>query len=53
MTLTAVLLTKNEERHIEGALVSVAAIAERHVVVDGASVVRTDDLARITGANVL
>lgn len=53
MTLTVVILTKNEERHIERALASVSDIADRCVVVDSGSTDSTLDLARIAGAEVL
>lgn len=53
MTLTVVILTKNEERHIERALGSVASIADRYFVVDSGSTDRTMELARTNGASVL
>lgn len=53
MTLTVVILTKNEERHITRALESVRIIADRTVVVDSGSTDRTIALARAAGANVL
>lgn len=53
MTLTVVILTKNEERHIERALASVAGIAQRCVIVDSGSTDRTMELARAAGAEVL
>lgn len=53
MTLTAVILTKNEERHIARALASVADIADRCVIVDSGSKDRTVMLAEAQGAEVL
>lgn len=53
MTLTVVILTKNEERHIARALTSVALIADRCVVVDSGSTDRTVEIATATGATVL
>ena len=53
MTLTVVILTKNEERHIVRALSSVSDIATRCVVVDSGSTDRTRDLAKEAGAEVL
>ncbi|KAF0284756.1 glycosyltransferase family 2 protein [Spiribacter roseus] len=53
MTLTVVILTKNEECHIARALASVSDIATRCVVVDSGSTDRTRDLAEEQGAEVL
>lgn len=53
MTLTVVILTKNEERHITRALASVASIADRYVVVDSGSDDRTLELAEVRGAKIL
>lgn len=53
MTLTVVILTKNEERHIARAIASVAPIADRIVVVDSGSMDRTVELAKEGGAEVL
>ena len=53
MTLTVVILTKNEERHIVRALGSVAAIADTCVVVDSGSDDRTVELAEAEGAKTL
>lgn len=53
MTLTVVILTKNEERHIARAIASVAQIADRIVVVDSGSTDSTVELARDGGADVL
>ena len=52
MTLTVVILTKNEERHITRALASVASIADRYVVVDSGSTDGTVALAEAHGAKV-
>ena len=52
MTLTVVILTKNEERHITRALASVASIADRYVVVDSGSTDSTVALAEAHGAKV-
>lgn len=53
MTLTVVILTKNEERHITRALTSVSGIADRCVVIDSGSDDRTVELAKADGAKVL
>lgn len=53
MTLTVVILTKNEEHHIARALGSVAAIADTCVVVDSGSDDRTVQLAEAEGAKTL
>ena len=53
MTLTVVILTKNEERHVARAMASVAPIADRVVVVDSGSTDRTVELAQECGAEVL
>ncbi len=53
MTLVAVILTKNEERHIARALASVSGIVDRCVVVDSGSKDRTVELAEAHGAKVI
>ncbi|MEC7760326.1 MAG: glycosyltransferase family 2 protein [Pseudomonadota bacterium] len=53
MTLTAVILTFNEARHIERAMASVAGIADHILVVDSFSTDRTRELAEAAGAIVL
>ncbi|MBP9181994.1 MAG: glycosyltransferase family 2 protein [Fuscovulum sp.] len=53
MTLTVVILTRDEERHIARAITSVAPLAPRVVVVDSGSTDRTVDLARDLGATAL
>lgn len=53
MSLTVVILTKNEERHIDRALASVSGIADRVFVVDSGSTDRTVDIAKAAGATVL
>lgn len=53
MSLTVLILTKNEERHIERALLSVSKIADRCVVVDSGSDDRTVELAKAAGADVI
>lgn len=53
MTLTVIILTYNEERHIERAMRSVAEIADHVLVVDSFSSDRTVDLAHSAGATVL
>jgi len=53
MTLTVVILTKNEGRHIERALGSVSDISDRRFVVDSGSADRTVELAQAAGATVL
>lgn len=53
MTLTVVILTKNEERHIERALASISSIADRCVVVDSGSTDRTLELAEAQGAETI
>jgi glycosyltransferase involved in cell wall biosynthesis len=51
--LTAIILTRDEEQHIERALASVAGIAGRCYVVDSGSSDHTVELARAAGAIVL
>lgn len=51
--LAVIILTKNEELHIERALGSVAAIADTCIVVDCGSTDRTIELAQKFGAEVL
>lgn len=51
--LAVVILTKNEERHIERCLASVSSFATRVLVVDSGSTDRTVELARAKGAEVL
>lgn len=53
MTLTVVILTMNEERHITRALASVSDIADRCVVVDSGSDDLTVELAEAQGAKTL
>lgn len=53
MSLSVVILTKNEERHIARALLSVSQIADRSVVVDSGSRDRTVELAERASAKVL
>ena len=53
MTLTVVILTRDEERHIERAIASVAPIANRVLVIDSGSTDRTVALAEARGARVL
>ncbi len=53
MLITVLILTKNEECHIERALRSVASFADRCVVVDSGSSDSTLALARAAGAKVL
>ena len=53
MTLTVVILTRNEAQHIVRAIKSVNAIAQRIVVVDSGSTDETIELARAQGAQVL
>ncbi|MFG6589225.1 glycosyltransferase family 2 protein [Sulfitobacter sp. MOLA879] len=53
MTLTVVILTKNEEHHIARSLASVAAVADTCVVVDSGSDDRTVELAEAEGAKIL
>jgi glycosyltransferase involved in cell wall biosynthesis len=52
LTLTVVILTKNEERHIARALASVAGIATRVFVIDSGSTDCTVEIAREAGAEV-
>ena len=52
MSLTVIILTKNEERHIERALASVASIADRCLVVDSGSEDSTVEIASAQGAEV-
>lgn len=51
--LTVIILAKDEEKHIERALASVAAIADRCYVIDSGSSDRTVELSRAAGAVVL
>ncbi|MCF7779647.1 glycosyltransferase [Sulfitobacter sp. M220] len=53
MTLTVVILTKNEGRHIERALESVAQVASNCYVVDSGSTDGTVEIAQSKGAIVL
>lgn len=53
MTLTVVILTRNEERHIARAIGSVAGIADRVFVIDSGSMDRTVGIAEDAGAVVL
>ena len=50
--LTVIILTFNEERHLGRALASVAAIADRVIVVDLHSTDGTVEIARAAGATV-
>lgn len=53
MTLTVIILTKNEELHIERAIASVAGVADRCLVVDSGSTDATLTLAKSAGAEIL
>jgi glycosyltransferase involved in cell wall biosynthesis len=53
MTLTVVILTKNEEHHIGRAMASISTVADRVIVIDSGSVDRTVEIARARGAQVL
>jgi glycosyltransferase involved in cell wall biosynthesis len=53
MTLTAVILTKNEARHIRRAIGSVAAVADRVLVIDSGSTDDTVSIAEALGAQVI
>lgn len=53
MSLAVLILTRNEERHIERALRSVAEISDEIVVVDSYSTDRTVEIASDLGARVL
>lgn len=53
MSLTVVILTKNEERHIARAISSVMDVADRLYVIDSGSTDRTVEIAREAGAEVL
>ncbi|SDX83966.1 glycosyltransferase family 2 protein [Citreimonas salinaria] len=53
MHLTVVILTKNEERHIERCIDSVTSFATDILVVDSGSTDRTVELAEAAGARVL
>ncbi|MFK7880691.1 glycosyltransferase family 2 protein [Roseobacter sp.] len=53
MMLTAIILTKNEERHIARALRSLTGIADRCIIVDCGSTDQTVTLAKTAGATVL
>ncbi len=51
--LCVIILTKDEERHLDRAISSVEGIAARIVVVDSGSTDSTLNIARVHGANVL
>lgn len=53
MTLTVVILTKDEEKHIARAIQSVNSVASRIVVVDSGSTDNTIQIAKKLGAEVL
>lgn len=53
MSLTVVILTKNEERHIARAIGSVMDVADRLYVIDSGSTDRTVEIAQEAGAEVL
>lgn len=53
MSLTVVILTKNEERHIARAVGSVKDVADRLYVIDSGSTDRTVEIAREAGAEIL
>lgn len=53
LTLTVVILTKNEAHHIARAIGSIASVADRVVVVDSGSTDDTVTIAREMGAEVL
>ena len=53
MTLTVVILTKDEAKHIARAIQSVKAIADRILVVDSGSRDNTTEIAKQLGADVL
>src|ERR1700712_1690643 len=53
LRLCVVVLTHNEEQHIERALQSVAGIASEVFVIDSGSTDRTTEIARRHGATVL
>lgn len=53
MSLTVVILTKNEEHHIARAIGSVADVADRVFVIDSGSGDRTVEIARAAGAEIL
>src|SRR5882757_1890066 len=51
-SLTAVILTKNEELHIARCIASLKRCAERVIVIDSLSTDKTADLARNAGADI-
>jgi len=53
MSLTVVILTRDEQKHISRAIGSVAAVADRIFVIDSGSGDSTVDIARSHGAEVL
>jgi glycosyltransferase involved in cell wall biosynthesis len=53
LKITTVILTKNEERHVERAMMSVADISDRVFVIDSGSSDHTLEIARKGGAVVL
>ena len=53
MTLAGVILTFNEERHIEETIASLKKVADEILVIDSGSTDRTVELAKASGARVL
>ncbi|WP_435418984.1 glycosyltransferase family 2 protein [Parerythrobacter aurantius] len=53
VSLTVVILARNEERHLARALASIAPLAMRTIVVDSGSADRTVEIARAQGAEVV
>lgn len=51
--LTAIILTKNEEKNIEKCILSIKDVAKRIVVIDSYSTDQTVELAKMLGAEVL
>ena len=50
MQISAVIITRNEERNLERALASLAAVADEVIVVDSGSTDRTREIAERAGA---
>jgi cellulose synthase/poly-beta-1,6-N-acetylglucosamine synthase-like glycosyltransferase len=50
--ITAIILTKNEERNIRNCIESIQGLADRIVVVDSGSTDKTTEIARELGAEI-
>ena len=50
--VTAIILTKNEEKNIEDCIISIKKLVKRIVVIDSYSIDKTTEIAKINGAEV-